>query len=323
MNSHSYSMAKQYKVATIFGGTGFIGRYLARDLAARGITVRIASRIPNKGYFLKTAGNVGQIVLEYCDYNDEASIGRAIHGSDYVINLTGILQEKKKGDFEHIHKDVPCIMAKACHYHEAESFIHVSALGVDKARSNYAKSKLAGEEAITALFPKTTIMRPSVLFGPEDNFFNRFAKMAQLFPALPLIGGGKTLFQPIYVGDVAESIARCLDMPQAKGQIFELGGPETLSFKECLEKMFEYTNQPRPLIALPWILARVKALFLGMLPNSPLTQDQITSLKTDNVCSGEYPNCTDLGIIPSSLDTILPQYLCTYKPGGRFNAKTQ
>jgi NADH dehydrogenase len=315
------SMFSRVSNASKLALTGFIGRYLVRDLAKRGITVRVASRIPNKGYYLKPAGNVGQIVLEYCDYNDEASIGKAIHGSDYVINLTGILYENKKGQFEHVHRDIPTVMAKACHYHEAESFVHVSALGVGKARSKYAQSKLAGEEAIASLFPKTTIVRPSILFGPEDDFFNRFAAMAQLAPALPLIGGGKTLFQPVYVADVAETIARCLDAPQMKGQILELGGPEILSFKDCMEKMFGHTNQQRMLMPLPWLVARFMAVFLSLLPKPLLTQDQITSLKTDNVVSGEYPNCDALGVDTRNLDIILPQYLNKFRPGGRFSTE--
>lgn len=315
-------MSKTHKVATIFGGTGFVGRYLVRDLAARGMTVRIASRNPQKAYFLKTAGVVGQIVPEYCDYSDETSIGRAIQGSDYVINLVALLYEKKRGDFNRTHVELPKIIAKSCYYHEVERFVQVSSLGVDISKSNYAKTKFTGEQAVLMICENTVVIRPSLIFGPEDNFFNRFAGLANIFPALPLIGGGETNFQPIYVGDVAQSIANILALPEKKSSIYEIGGPQIFSFKEMMEKMFEYTEQPRPLIPLSWALSRMKAFALSIVPGEPiLTQDQITSLHTDSVCTGNYPGTVELGIESRALDAILPQYLSRFKPGGRFGEK--
>lgn len=312
-------MISQYKTATVFGGTGFVGTQVVRELARRGIRVKVAARVPESAYFLRTCGVVGQVVPLACDYSDDA-ISRAIAGSDYVVNCTGILFEKRKGDFAKVHTDRPAVMAASCARLGAVRFVHISALGVESAKSKYALSKLEGEKAVLKEFPAATILRPSVIFGEGDSFFNRFARMAALSPALPLIGGGKTKFQPVYVGDVADAVMAALTLPDVgrtspQGQIYELGGPEILSFREVYERLFAQTGQTRALVTIPWWGAKVLAAFAGMLPNPPLTRDQVESLKTDNVVNSSALGLNDLGLSATALGVILPRYLGLYRPG--------
>jgi uncharacterized protein YbjT (DUF2867 family) len=307
------------KIATVFGGTGFVGRQIVKELAALGYRIKVATRIPESANFLKPAGDVGQIVPILCSYSDEASIADAVAGSAVVINCIGILFERgKRRTFKKAHIDIPAALAQACAVAKVPSFVHISALGVDKGTSRYAKSKLAGEAAVFAHFPKAVILRPSVIFGEDDAFFNMFAEMARFVPVLPLIGGGKTKFQPVFVGDVARATIEVLNHSQAQGQIFELGGPEILSFKEIYEKLFEYTGRRRCLMSLPFGVAKIQASFLNLLPQPPLTPDQVESLKTDTVVSHGMPGLETLEITPTPLSSILPGYLETYRSGGRF-----
>ncbi|HCK33148.1 MAG: hypothetical protein CMH32_04700 [Micavibrio sp.] len=306
-------MTKRQKVATIFGGTGFLGRHLVQALASKGYIIRIATRHPQKAYFLKTAGTPGQIVAQYVNYKDEVTLCKAIQGSDVVINLIGVLYEKGKQKFDHVHRLIPAKIAEVCAQYGILQFLHVSALGVDRSKSNYAKSKLAGEEAIRHYMPSATIIRPGLIYGPQDDFFNRFAAMANILPCLPLIGGGKTLFQPVYVCDVAQAMTNACDpRSQSLGQTYELTGEEIYSFKDLMLEMFACTNRPRALVPLPWFAARIKAFFLSILPKPPITQDQITSLKYDNVVSGTHPNLQQLGIDPTIMTSILPLYLSRF-----------
>ncbi|MCB9990238.1 MAG: complex I NDUFA9 subunit family protein [Rhodospirillales bacterium] len=316
---------KTHKIATVFGGTGFIGSQVVRELAAKGYTVKVATRVPERAYELKTCGTPGQVVPVACGY-DEASIATAVKGSDAVVNCIGILYERGKRKFSFVHEAVPQMIAKACKKEKAGCFVHISALGVDKATSRYAASKLAGEQAVRKAFPEAVILRPSVVFGPDDTFFNRFAQLAQFAPMLPLIGGGTTKFQPVFVGDVADAvIAAVTAVPGAsfdpRGKIYELAGPEVLSFKEIYERLFYYTHRPRMLVRLPYGVAKVKAAFLGLLPQPPLTCDQVESLKTDNVPGGDLPGLLDMGVQPTGMAQILPSYLVQYKPGGVFAEK--
>lgn len=315
-------MTRDYKTATIFGGTGFVGRQIVRELAAKGIRIKIATRVPERAYFLKPCGNVGQVVPFACDYSDAKSIAKAIEGSDIVVNCIGILYENGRQKFEAAHVELPIKIAKAVKKTGAANFVHISALGVDQGTSKYAQSKLAGEKGVISAFKDTVILRPSIIFGEDDNFFNMFAGMSKVLPVLPLIGGGETKFQPVFVGDVADAAIAAIDNADAKGEIFELGGPEVLSFKALFEKMFEYTARPVPLVPLPFKLAKLQAMFLSLLPKPLLTRDQVESLKTDNVVGEDALSLKDLGVTPTALDLILPAYLTRYRKGGRFGDTT-
>jgi NADH dehydrogenase len=310
---------KKYPIACIFGGTGFIGRQIVRELAAKGFRIKVATRIPEQAYALKPSGNVGQIVPVLCSYNDEESIRAAIKGCDLVINCIGILFEKKKGDFTKIHTDLPARIAKICADEKIKTFIHLSALGVDKASSKYAASKLAGEAAIFNNHPKAVILRPSVVFGEDDQFFNMFAGLAQIMPALPLIGGGKTKFQPVFVGDVADAVMVIARDPLPfAGKIIELGGPDIVDFRQIYDLIFRTIHLRRPLIALPWGVSKIQATFLSLMPKPLLTRDQVESLKTDNIVSPDALGFEALGMKPQAMETIVPQYLARFRPGGRF-----
>jgi uncharacterized protein YbjT (DUF2867 family) len=313
--------ATQYKQACIFGGTGFIGRQIVRDLARQGYTIKVASRSPERAYFLRTAGNVGQVVPFVCDYGDEASLRAAVKGCEVVINCVGILFEKGKSSFTRIHTELPRAIAKACATEKVARFVHISALGCDQAHSKYAKSKRNGEMAVLENFPRATILRPSVVFGVEDNFFNMFAKLSIVLPMLPLIGGGETKLQPVYVGDVADAVIAVIRLDTAPGAIYELGGPEVLSFREIYHRLFRETGRKKMLISLPWGVASLQGKIMGLLPKPPLTADQVETLKADNIVSGELPVFADLGIVPTGMDVILPTYLARYRPGGRFGDK--
>lgn len=316
----------QGKNVTVFGGTGFLGRYIVARLAKAGAVIRVATRHPQSAYFLRTNGVVGQIVPVLSNYASAEEIARDVAGADIVINCLGVLNQSRKTKFSRLHIDVPQWIAQACAAQSVSRLIHVSALGVDKALSEYAKSKLAGERAVLAAFPAATILRPSVIFGPEDNFFNMFAALARVAPVLPLIGGGKTRFQPVYVGDVADAaldvaVRSAISTSSPLGKIYELGGPEILSMRDIYQRLFEITGVRRTLVTLPWGIARVQALFLAILPKPPLTNDQITSLQTDSVVAPSAVTLTDLGITPTALNAVLPAYLDRFRPGGRFAEK--
>jgi uncharacterized protein YbjT (DUF2867 family) len=280
-------MSAPAKIATVFGGTGFVGRQVVRGLARKGYTVKVASRVPESAFFLRTAGFVGQIVPFACDYKNPASIAQAVRGAEIVVNCIGILYERRKGDFKRVQAELPGTIAQACADEDVKRFIHISIPNIEQDNSQYAKTKLEGERAIIAAFPAATIMRPSVIFGADDNFFNKFAKLARIMPVLPLIGGGQTKFQPVYVGDVADAVIVAARDPAAAGKIFELAGPETLTFREIYEMLFHYTGRTRPLINLPWGVAKVQACFMAMLPSPLLTPDQVESLKTDYVIAND------------------------------------
>jgi NADH dehydrogenase len=314
-----------YKTAAIFGGTGFIGRQVVRELAKQGYTVKVVTRAPERAYFLKPCGSVGQVVPFACDYSED-SVMNAVRGCGVVVNCIGLLAQRRRGDFVRAHADYPRRIARACAQAGVQRFVHISALGCDKATSRYARTKLAGEQDVHAEFPAATILRPSVVFGPEDSFFNMFAEMARYVPALPLIGGGRTRFQPVYVGDVADAVMAAVLRPPVggldpRGKTYELGGPEILTLRDVYERVFHYTRRRRALVSLPWGLAKMQAGFMGVLPHPPLTPDQVETLKTDNVVAAGALTLADLGIAATGMNLILPTYLTHYAPGGRFGDK--
>jgi len=303
-------MVQTYKTACVFGGSGFIGRQIVKRLCDAGYIVRVITRVPEHVNLWSLKGSKGRVLPVLCDYRDFQNITQAVAGCDVAVNTIGILFEKsKRQNFHALHTLLPSDIAKACQKAGVKSFVHISALGVDVGHSRYAQSKHSGEKAVMSHFKDATILRPSIVFGAEDNFFNMFAKMAKFLPFLPLIGGGKTRFQPVYVGDVADATIAALDKPEAKGTIYELGGPDVADFKTLYKIMFSYTKQPRLLVPLPFFIAKVQALFLQMMPTPLLTRDQVESLKSDNIVNADMPTLKDLGIESKSMDLILPTYL--------------
>ena len=306
------------RTVTVIGATGFLGRHTVRALAKAGWRIKAASRHPARGFFLRPLGSVGQIELVKCDVTDADSVGAAIRGSDAAVNLTGILFERGQS-FEDVQAAGAANVAEAAAAAGISALVHVSAIGADRhSDSVYARTKAEGEEAIRRNFPDAVILRPSIVFGPEDSFFNKFASMARYFPALPLIGGGKTRFQPVFVGNVAAAIVAGLDNPAARGRTFELGGPGVYSFKELMEITLRQTGRERALIPLPFRLAGIMAAFLQLLPGSVLTMDQVRLLKKDNVAGAGAPGLADLGITPTSVEAVLPSYLWRYRAKGEY-----
>lgn len=314
---------------TIFGGSGFIGRYLVQRLARRGWIIRVAVRHPDRALFLKPMGAVGQITPVAASLRHEASIAAAVIGADAVVNLVGILHEgsvparvlfpRAVQRFDDIHADGAGHVARAAKASGARIFVQMSALGADPGSpAAYARSKAGGEQAVRAAFPEAAIARPSVVFGPEDDFLNRFATMARFLPALPLIGGGKTRFQPVYVGDVADALLRLVEDQATAGKTYELGGPRIYSFREILELLLREIGRRRLLIPLPFGVAGLQAAVLEWLPVPPLTRDQVRLLKRDNVVAPDALTLADLGIQPTAMEAVIPVYLARYRPGGRF-----
>jgi uncharacterized protein YbjT (DUF2867 family) len=306
---------------TVFGGSGFIGRYVVKRLAARGDVVRVAVRDPVAAAFLKTMGNVGQVVPMRVDIRDAAAVAEAVRGADVVINLVGILYESGRQRFDAVQGEGAERLAAAAKAAGVARFVHVSAIGADAAaESGYARSKAAGEQGVRRHYPDAVILRPSVVFGPEDDFFNRFAAMAQVAPFLPLIGGGTTKFQPVYVGDVAEAIVRVSDLDAAGGKTYELGGPRVASFKELMEFLLAQIGRDRRLLTLGYGLAGMLARFTEILPVPPLTRDQVKLLRRDNVVGAGVPDLRSLGIEPTPMEVVVPQYLEIFRRGGRYAA---
>lgn len=326
------------KLATIFGGSGFIGRHIVKRLAAEGWRVRVAVRHPDQAAFLQPMGDMGQIVPVRVDITDDATTAAALAGAQAAINLVGILHEKGRATFRAIHVEGPGRIAKLAREAGVQTLLHMSALGADKeSPSAYGRSKALGEDAVLGAFPTATIFRPSVVFGPEDGFFNRFAAMAKLSPFLPVFtrdgfrlgghdgkgvvnwfGSGGPRFQPVYVGDVAAAFMAALNDPlgSAKGKVFELGGPRAYTMKEIMELILDETEQKRALLPLPFKLGEVQAAILQFLPNPPLTPDQMAMMRVDNVAHGTQPGLRDLGIEPTAAEAILPTYLRRYRDAG-------
>jgi uncharacterized protein YbjT (DUF2867 family) len=306
------------QVVTVFGGSGFIGRTLVKRLARTGAVIRVPVRNPEMAKVLKPMGDVGQITPFRIDIGSDHEVAAAVAGADAIVNLIGILYERRGSRFDAIHGAAAGRIAGAAASAGVRQLIQVSAIGADaNAPAAYARSKAAGEKAVRAALPGAVILRPSIVFGPEDNFFNRFAGLARLAPVLPLIGGGHTKFQPVYVGDVADAIMAALDAPAAPGRTYELGGPKIYSFKQ-MALMLADIQRHCVLVPIPFGLASLEAAFLELLPVPLLTRDQVRMLRRDCVVGPGAETLKDLGLAPTALEAILPTYLDRFRPGGRF-----
>jgi len=302
------------QLITVFGGTGFIGRHLVRRLAGQGARVLVVSRSPGRGYFLQPMGSVGQILVERVDVGSEQALARALEGSSAVVNLIGILYETRRRRFDEVHGALPGRIARVAAAAGIGRMVHLSAIGaLADSTSAYARSKAEGEKRVAAALPTATILRPSIVIGPEDDFFNRFAAMARMLPMLPLIGGGTTRFQPVYVGDVARAITAALQQPEAAGQTYELGGPQVYTFEELMRYMLAVIGRRRLLMSVSFGMASFKARFLELLPVPPLTRDQVELLKVDNVVAEGAKGLADLGIAATPIELIVPEYLTRYR----------
>jgi uncharacterized protein YbjT (DUF2867 family) len=309
------------RVVTVFGGSGFIGRHLVRRLAADGWVVRVAVRDPEGAAFLKMFGDPGQIVPLSADVADAAAVATATSETQAVINLVGILYEKGRRTFQRIHVEGAGNIARAAREAGAQRIVHISAIGANRdSPAKYGRTKAAGEREVRTEFPEANIIRPSIVFGPEDDFFNRFATLARFLPALPVF---PTKFQPVYVGDVADAIMAILKDPSTAGKLYELGGPRVISFRVLMELMLREIGRRRILFPLPLSVAEMEAFFLEMLPVPPLTRDQVKLLGQDNVVDPRALTFKDLGIQPTDVEAVIPTYLGRYRRGYKPERRTQ
>ena len=333
MNRASSIRALSYKgkgavmrgLVTVFGGTGFVGRQVVRSLAKQGWRVRVAARNVGRGYRLRMLGDVGQIEVVQANVRDAASVSRALEGAEACVNLVGVLYESGRQGFQAMHAAGAKAIAEAAAARGVTRFVQMSALGADAASAaQYARTKAEGEAAVRAAIPSAVILRPSVVFGPEDDFFNRFAAMAGVSPALPLPGGGATRFQPVCVGDVAAAVAKAISDPACAGHTYELGGPGVFTFRELMDFVLREIGKNRILAPLPWpvagLIGKVAALtaIVGIPP--VLTSDQVELLRSDNVVSDGAEGLDALGITPRSVEAIAPTYLYRYRKGGQYAA---
>ncbi len=303
-------------VATVFGGSGFIGRYVVMRLATQGHIVRVAGRNTEAARGSMMAGRVGQVVPLYVSLSNEAAVQRATEGADIVVNLVGILSERHAGDFQRVQAEGAGRIARAAASQGVGRMVQLSAIGADaNSASMYARSKAEGERAVLAAMPGATILRPSLVFGAEDKFFNRFGSMAMTLPVMPVISGN-TRFQPVYVGDVADAVMAVLTRDDAMGRTYELGGPRVWTFREILSWILRETRRNRPLIEVPMSVARLQARIGELIPGKPLTRDQLILLGRDNVVSEGMPGLQDLGIVPTPIELVVPEYLDRYRVGG-------
>ncbi|MGR4862952.1 complex I NDUFA9 subunit family protein [Caulobacter sp. LARHSG274] len=311
-------------LVTVFGGSGFVGGQVVRALAKAGYRVRVAVRNPNLGYRLRMLGDVGQIEVVQANLRNAPSVARALDGAEAAINLVGVLWETGRQKFQTLHVMGAKTVADQAQAAGVKRLVHISAVGADAdSPSKYLRTKALGEQAVRAAFPGAVVIRPSIMFGPEDRFFNRFGQMAALFPALPLVGGGHTRYQPAFVGDVAAVIAKAVASPAAEGLTYELGGPTVYSFKDLMELILRETGRRRVLVPLPWfaagLIGKVGDLVAGLLPVAPpLTADQVEALRSDNVASNGLPGFAEAGIVPTPVESVVPSYLYRYRKGGQY-----
>ena len=305
----------QRRVATVFGGSGFLGRFVVKRLRQAGCVVRVATRDTNGAQSLRTLGPSGEIVPIYTNLAEPGTIRRAVLESSIVVNLLGILAEGRPGDFQRIHAEGAALIARESKAAGAEALAHVSAIGADAASDSlYARSKAEGERLVAEAFPGAAILRPSLLFGPGDKFFNRFATMAQVAPVMPVFFGD-TRMQPAYAGDVADAIATVLE--QKRSGVWELGGPDVMTFRDIIRWILTETRRRRMLVEIPPALAFLQAAVAERVPGKPLTRDQLRMLRRDNVVAPDAAGFASLGLVPASIDLIVPGYLARFRPGGR------
>jgi len=312
-------------LVTVLGGSGFLGRYVVRALAKQGWRIRVGVRRPHLAHELRVMGDVGQIELIQTNMRYPDSVARVVEGSQACVNLVGVLYQAGKQGFHALHVDGARALAEQAKAAGAQRFVQISAIGADTASpSQYASTKGGGEAAVREAFPGATILRPSIVFGPEDDFFNRFAAMAAMSPVLPLIGGGGTRMQPVYVGDVGSAVAACLADPATAGHTYELGGPGVYTFKQLMELMLREIHSRRMLVPIPTpaakLMGRVGDLQTMVLPFLPpqITLDQVLMLGRDNVADPAAPGLQALGVTPTPLEGVLPGYLWKYRRGGQF-----
>ena len=309
-------------LVTVFGGSGFVGRHVIRALAKRHYRIRVAVRRPELAGHLQPLGRVGQIHPVQANLRHAGSVAAAVRDADVVVNLVGILYEREQQRFDAVQTAGAGTVAQAAALHGAR-LVHMSALGADETASSlYARSKAAGEKAVLAAVPGATVFRPSIIFGPEDDFFNKFASLARFMPALPLVGGGKTRFQPVFAGDVAAAFAAAVAGETRPGTTYELGGPEVLSFRELMQYVLATIERKRLLVPIPFGLAKFQAAFLQLMPKPMLTRDQVELLKRDSVVSdaatSENRTLRGLGIEPTSVQAIVPSYLWRFRRSGQY-----
>ena len=312
-------MQNNQRIIAIFGAGGFLGKHLMRQLTKLDYRVKVATRNPYLKGYLKPLGNPGQIELFKTNIFNLEDIKQVLKDCDFAINLVGILYETRKQKFDQVHSQFPHLLSNLCSEVGIKNLVHISALGVQERHTSlYMQSKLQGEKNIQNNFKPSVILRPSVVFGPEDKFFNTFASIAQFSPGLPLVGGGKTKFAPIYVGDVAKAIVKALELNNSGPKIYELGGPENYSFKELMEILLTEIKKKRFLIPIPFFVAKLQSYFLQMMPNPLLTPDQVELLKHNNIVFGDHPTLKDLGITGTPIQSILPKYIYRFRTGGQF-----
>ena len=314
------------KLVTIYGGSGFVGRYIARRMAKAGWRVRVAVRRPNDAIFVKTYGVVGQVEPVLCNIRDDASVASVMKGADAVINCVGVLAESGKNSFDAVQSEGATRIARISSEMGIKRMVQISAIGADlESESDYARTKAEGEAGVLKYQPDAVILRPSIVFGPEDEFFNRFAGMARMAPVLPVVGA-KTRFQPVYVDDVAEAAVMGV-LGQANG-IYELGGPVTMNFRELMDLMLEVIRRRRLVLNIPFFVAKIMAfgfdmlqvVTLGLVKNGMITRDQVNNLRNDNVAGEKAQGFDALGIEPTAMVSVLPEYLWRFRPSGQYDA---
>ncbi len=312
------------QLVTIYGGSGFVGRYIARRMAKAGWRVRVAVRRPNEAMFVKPYGVVGQVEPVLCNIRDDASVRQVMQGADVVVNCVGILAPTAKNTFDAVQHEGAERIARIAAEQGVDRMVHISAIGADMdAASDYSRTKALGEEGVLQHMPNAVILRPSIIFGDEDEFFNRFATMARTSPAIPVVGAD-TKFQPVYVDDVAAAAEKAIKGDAAPG-VYELGGPDVDTFRELMQQMLDVIQRRRMIVGLPMFVGRIMGfgfdmankLSLGLIP-AAITRDQVKNLAVDNIVSGDHPGLADLGIKPTSLEAVLPDYLWRFRPSGQY-----